>query len=322
MNIARHTESISQTSSDEGFTDAGRARELGAFLRTRRESLDPKRLGMPGAGRRRTPGLRRDDVALLADISVTWYTRLEQGRPIRVSIKVLSAVAAALQYNEAETRHLFTLAGLDQKASAGQTAICEHLTTSSQAILDSLNPFPAVIQNARFSIIGFNRAYCRLLGVDIAALPKEDRNCLYLSLTNPTWRARLMDREDAIPRMVATFRAAMAEHMNEPLWQQQLQRYCDISEDFRQIWQRYEVRGIENQIKQFRLPRLGLVKLHQTNWWSAPRNGDRLLVYVPADERSKQCLTLLAEEAGKAGQTDNIEAFPGGRKILQLGATK
>jgi hypothetical protein len=67
----------------------------------------------------------------------------------------------------------------------------------------------------------------------------------------------------------------------------------DISEEFRQIWQRYEVRGIENQIKQFRLPQVGVINLHQTNWWSAPKNGDRLLVYVPADEHSEQCLRLL-----------------------------
>lgn len=277
-------------------TDAGRAQELGAFLRARRESIDPQRLGLPSVGRRRTPGLRRDDVALLADISVTWYTRLEQGRPIRASAKVLNALAAALQCSAAETDHLFTLAGLGGQGAAARAPICEQLSAYNQAILDRLDPFPALIQNARFTIIGFNQAYRRLVGVDIDALPKDDRNCLYLALTNPIWRSRLTDWDDVMQRSIAMFRSAMAEHANDPQWQQQLQRYFDVSDEFRQIWQRYEVRGIENQVKGFRLPGMGIINLQQTNWWSAPKNGDRLLVYVPADERSARCLQRLADQ--------------------------
>ena len=295
MNADRRSATTAVESSAERFTDANRAQELGAFLRARRESLDPKRMGLPGVGRRRTPGLRRDDVALLADISVTWYTRLEQGRPIRASAKVLGGVAAALQCSAAETDHLFTLAGLNAQRAAARAPTCDHLSTSGQAILDRLDPFPAVIQNARFSIIGCNRAYSRLVGVDIESLPKEDRNCLYLALANPTWRSRLMDWHDILPRMVAMFRSAMAEHTNDPQWERQLQRYFEVSDEFRQIWQRYEVRGIENQIKHFRLPELGVVTVQQTHWWSAPKNGDRLLVYVPADEHSAQCLQRLAD---------------------------
>ena len=277
------------------LSDASRAHELGAFLRARRESIDPQRLGLPSIGRRRTPGLRRDDVALLADISVTWYTRLEQGRPIRASAKVLGALASALQCSAAETQHLYTLAGLNEHGAAVRAPTCEQLSAYSQAILDRLDPFPALIQNARFTIIGFNQAYRRLVGVDIDALPKDDRNCLYLALTNPTWRSRLTDWDDVMQRSIAMFRSAMAEHANDPQWQQQLQRYFEVSDEFRKIWQRYEVRGIENQVKGFRLPGMGVVNLQQTNWWSAPKNGDRLLVYVPADERSARCLQRLAD---------------------------
>ena len=295
MNAERRSAMSAPEIPAERLTDASRAQELGAFLRARRESIDPKRMGFPGVGRRRTPGLRRDDVALLAEISVTWYTRLEQGRPIRASAKVLNALAAALQCSEAETQHLFTLAGLNGQRAAARAPTCEHLSACGQAILDRLEPFPAVIQNARFSIIGFNQAYRRLVGVDIDAQPKEDRNCLYLALTNPTWRSRLMDWDEVMPRSIAMFRSAMADHANDPQWERQLQRYFAVSEEFRQIWQRYEVRGIENQVKLFRLPELGVIKLQQTNWWSAPKNGDRLLVYVPADEHSAQCLKLLAD---------------------------
>lgn len=295
MNADRRAAPQPAETSPVRLSDASRARELGAFLRARRESIDPQRLGLPSIGRRRTPGLRRDDVALLADISVTWYTRLEQGRPIRASAKVLGALASALQCSAAETQHLYTLAGLNGHGAAARAPTCEQLSAYSQAILDRLDPFPALIQNARFTIIGFNQAYRRLVGVDIDALPKDDRNCLYLALTNPTWRSRLTDWDDVMQRSIAMFRSAMAEHANDPLWQQQLQRYFEVSDEFRKIWQRYEVRGIENQVKGFRLPGMGVINLQQTNWWSAPKNGDRLLVYVPADERSARCLQRLAD---------------------------
>lgn len=93
-------------------------KQLGAFLRARRESLDPQRLGLPRSGRRRTPGLRREEVAMLADVGVTWYTWLEQGREVNPSVAVMQAIAEALQCSELETRHLFVLAGLKPLESA------------------------------------------------------------------------------------------------------------------------------------------------------------------------------------------------------------
>jgi transcriptional regulator with XRE-family HTH domain len=260
-------------------------------LRTRRENLDPKRLGLPRYGRRRTPGLRREEVAQLANVGVTWYTWLEQGRPIKASARVLSAIASALQCNEAETRHLFVLAGLSDPAVPPPA--CQSLSAASRAILDHLNPLPAVIQNARFDILGFNQAYCRLVGVDLDQVAEDDRNCIFQALVNPVWRDRLADWDEVLPRMVAFFRAAMAEHMDDPLWKRQVERYFAVSADFRDIWQRYEVRGIENQIKRFRHPRLGVMSLQQMNWWSAPQNGDRLLVYVPVDAHAERCLAQL-----------------------------
>lgn len=292
---------INQQQELESLAELSLARELGAFLRARRESLDPTRLGLPRLGRRRTPGLRREEVAQLAEIGVTWYTWLEQGRPVRTSSKVLNAIATALQCSEAETRHLFSLAGKVGQASV-LTPSCEHVSHASQAILDQLNPLPAVVQNARFDIIGFNQAYSRLMCVELAQIDPLDRNCIYLAFTSQSWRDCLVDWDETMPRMVALFRAAMADHMHDAVWERQLQRFFDASEQFRKIWQRYEVRGIENQVKRFRHPRAGLMTLQQTNWWSAPKNGDRLLVYVPADEQSKAALQLLADEVNPGGK--------------------
>jgi hypothetical protein len=271
----------------------GRAKELGAFLRSRRESLDPKRLGLPRYGRQRTPGLRREEVAQLANVGVTWYTWLEQGRPIQASVRVLTAVAEALQCNAAEQRHLFVLAGLGDPGLA-RTPSCDSLSAVCQTVLDHLDPLPAVVQNARFDILGFNRAFCRLLGVDLAQIPEDDRNCIYLALTHAAWRASLADWDEALPRMVAFFRAAMVGHMDDPAWKRQVERYFAASPEFYRIWQRYEVLGVENYVKRFRHPVLGEISLKQTNWWSAPQNGDRLLVYVPIDAEGEQGLAQLA----------------------------
>ena len=274
----------------QAHRSAGQAQELGTFLRKRRESIEPTHLGLPGGRRKRTPGLRREDVAALADIGVTWYTKLEQGRDVRASAKVLSAIATALQCTESETQHLFTLAGLAQPVALGRRAGCDKISAASQIILDQLDPLPAVIQNARFDIIGFNQAYCRLVNVDLALMLPEDRNCIFLALTNIQWRASLADLDDILPRMVALFRGAMAEHRDEPLWEQQLQRFMGLSAEFREIWQRYEVRSIENLVKRFRHADAGVFSLQQTNWWSAPKSGDRLLVYVPTDQHSRDCV--------------------------------
>lgn len=277
----------------EAIAATGREAELGAFLRARRESLDPARLGLSRIGRRRTPGLRREEVAAMADIGITWYTKLEQGRPIRVSPKVLNAVAAALQCSASETDHLFTLAGLQRPSALAGTAACETVSITVQRLLDQLDPIPALVQNARFDIVAHNEAYCRLLGVDIPRLPPEDRNCIYLALTHPGWRSAVIDWEGMICHMVALYRAAMAEHVQDPLWEAQLARYMAASDRFRGLWQRYQVRGIQNHVKGFTHPATGPFNLTQTNFWTAPRNGARLLVYVPADEQAEAALRKL-----------------------------
>lgn len=276
-----------------------RNRELGAFLRARRENLDPARVGLPRSGRRRTPGLRREEVAQLANVSASWYTWLEQGRPVNPSVQVLHAIAGALQCSEAETGHLLSLAGLPQAPAKGRE--CKCLSAASQAILDQLGPLPAVILSARFDILGFNAAYCALTGIDFAVIPEQDRNSIYLALTHPGWQRCLVDWDTAVPQLVAAFRAAMADHLDDPAWNADLQRYLSVSAEFRDIWQRYEVRGVENQLKRFRRADGSIVTLQQMNWWSAPRNGERLLVFVPhAGAEGADCST---ENAGLSRRT-------------------
>ncbi len=139
-------------------------------------------------------------------------------------------------------------------------------------MLDSLMPQPASIQKPNFDIVAWNDSFCRLMGIDFATLPEEDRNCIYLYLTHETRRSRIENR-DVLPTFVSYFRAAMAEHRGDPAWENKLARFFAASSEFEALWhQRYEVRGVENQIKHFNHPQLGRFSLQQMYWYSAPRN--------------------------------------------------
>lgn len=267
-----------------------RAQELGAFLRNRRECLDPVRLGLPRYGRIRTPGLRREEVAQLADIGITWYTKLEQGRPIRVSSRVLQAVASALQCSDTETRYLFTLAGLASPASEVTGKICRMMPDAVQTILDHLHPLPAVLQSERFDITAFNHAFCCMIDRDLNQVAIQDRNCIYLTLTDDRVRAVLHDQEQIIAHMAARLRAQMAAHLGNPAWERTLERLLGCSAQFADLWNRNQVCATVDHIVRYKYAGLGTLEVLQTNWWSMPVAGDRLLVYVPADEHSRKLL--------------------------------
>jgi hypothetical protein len=197
-----------------GQIAAGRRRELAAFLRSRRERIAPEQVGMPPASRRRTPGLRREEVATLAGVGVTWYTWLEQGRDINASPQVLDAVARTLLLDPHERDHLFRLA--DATDSTGQSE-CKTLPRTAQLLLDQLAPFPACIRNARFDVLAYNQAYEDMLG-PLGQLPFEERNSLWRIFTNPACRTAWLDWDEGTRRVVAEYRAAMAEHVAEPAW--------------------------------------------------------------------------------------------------------
>jgi transcriptional regulator with XRE-family HTH domain len=144
-------------SQQAGSNGHSRRAELAAFLRSRRERISPEQAGLPPGPRRRTPGLRREEVAQLAGVGVTWYTWLEQGRPINASIQVLSALSRTLMLDSAEREHLYRLAGLPGAAEQppGPDSGCEQVSAEVQGILDSLVPLPAGILNERFDLLAW-----------------------------------------------------------------------------------------------------------------------------------------------------------------------
>ncbi|MFD7321202.1 helix-turn-helix domain-containing protein [Streptomyces sp. NPDC059875] len=272
-----------------GTTTDVRRHELAAFLRSRRERITPEQVGLVRGRRRRTPGLRREEVAHLSAVGVTWYTWLEQARDIHVSPQVLDALARALLLDPTERTHLFALGG---EADPNPEAPCPTVTPALRAMLDQLEPVPACIQNSRYDILAYNRTYGRLL-CDLDALPREDRNCIWLAFTNDDWRAAVAELPDVTRSMAGKFRASMAEHLAEPTWKALLHRLEAASPEFREIWARHEVVAQGGRTKIIRNAQVGTLHLEHTNLWLGPTSGPRLVTYVPVDEESRAGLERL-----------------------------
>jgi transcriptional regulator with XRE-family HTH domain len=268
-----------------------RRQELGTFLRSRRERISPQQVGLISGGRRRTPGLRREELAQMAGVGVTWYTWLEQGRDINVSGQVLEAICRALLLDPSERSHVMNLAGLDDHDFVVRE--CRALSPSVQVMLDQLSPFPASVANARFDLLAFNDVYRRLI-TDLGEVPIEDRNTLWLGFTDPAWRAALVDWEVGMSRMVAQYRLNMADHVGEPSWKDLVRRLSDASPEFVDMWSRRDVQGVENRAKLLMNTHVGLLRLHHTSYWIGPRSGTRVVVYTPLDEEARRRLEKLA----------------------------
>src|SRR6266508_3072921 len=212
---------------------AGRRTELAAFLRSRRERIRPDEVGLPPGGRRRTPGLRREEVAHLAGVGVTWYTWLEQGRDINVSTQVLDAISRTLRLDRLERNHLYTLAGVPIAPGAVE---CSVLTRPALRILEQLAPYPASVLNRRYDVLACNAA-CRKIFIDVDEIPVEDRNLLWLVFTVKQWNCSFLDHDDLHEALVAGFRANMAQHIGEPAWGDLVERLLDASPEF-SAWSR------------------------------------------------------------------------------------
>jgi transcriptional regulator with XRE-family HTH domain len=279
---------VAATLNGNGSSDS-RRRELAAFLRSRRERLRPEQVGLPPSRRRRTPGLRREEVAQLAGVGVTWYTWLEQARQINASPQVLDAIARTLRFDSHEHAHLFTLAGLATSTIAEE---CDSLTPEAQLLVDQLEPYPAIILNARWDLLAYNRVH-RSFFPHLEEIPLEDRNCLWLAFTDPAWREVMVDWEDSVSLMVAEYRAAMAEHIDDPGWQAFVDRLHRASAEFTAFWERHDVVRMLSNTKRAMHPTVGLLRLNYTNLWLDHGPRARIVAFTPADDQTRARLNAL-----------------------------
>ncbi len=259
-----------------------RRHELAAFLRSRRERITPDQVGLPISGRRRTPGLRREEVAQLAGVGVTWYTWLEQGRDINASDQVLEAISRTLRLDPHEHLHLFTLAGAPEPPLEKD---CKLLSDNVYRMMAKLEPFPVCVRNARCDILAYNRAYNWLMG-DVDSIAFEERNTMIQCLTNPEWRRRLPDWETNLPRVIAGFRAAMAEHLAEPAWKNLVKRLRQESELFERMWKEHDVSSERIVLKRYLHPDVGLLRFEFSYLYLGRRSEISLATLTPADEET------------------------------------
>jgi transcriptional regulator with XRE-family HTH domain len=251
---------------------------LGNYLRDRRTRLDPAALGF-AAGRRRTPGLRREEVAQRSNISPTWYTWLEQGRGGAPSADVLNRIAAALMLTDVEREHLFLL-GLGRPPEVRYKA-SEGVTPRLQRVLDALEVSPAMVKTATWDIVAWNRAATLVL-TDYGALPPGQRNILRMMFGNPHVRAAQHDWNSVARFVVGAFRADAARAGAVSEVGQLVDELCRLSPEFEALWRENDV-GVHGEgVKQLRHPVLGPIALEYSAFAVDGRPDLSMVVYNPA----------------------------------------
>nr|WP_145157127.1 helix-turn-helix transcriptional regulator [Paenibacillus terrae] len=229
---------------------------LGEFLKSRREKLQPADVGVSGGyGRRRTPGLRREEVAEIANVSTTWYTWLEQGRDVAASREVMENIARALLLSPDEKLHVMRLAGFGDLPDWSAPAAVPPMEPGLQKIIDQLR-YPAILVNRRTEIMAWNRQAPRLL-YDFLEDPVMGRNMVWSIFMNPYLRERVLNWEEFAAYSAAILRAYHGQSKGDPWYEAFAQKLSEVSPEFRALWDSHDVR--EKQVQPFVLnhPDLG-----------------------------------------------------------------
>lgn len=272
------------------------AHELALFLRTRRERLTPAEVRLPERrGPRRTPGLRREEVAELAGVSVDYVTRLEQGRGLRPSPEVLDALAGALRLTEDEHAYLFDLT---QQWTAGrrQTGVDPG---SLARLVTAISPLPAMLINHRFDVLAWNPEMARLM-VNFAELPAEQRNVMWLCSLHPAFDGFYLHRERTMREGIADLRAAWAANPDDTALADLVSELTSRSEEFARLWAQRDVQVNTQGRKSLLHPTVGELSIEYDVLTPLGDSGRRLIVYQAADAASQTALDTLAREARAA----------------------
>ena len=267
-----------------------RRQELGTFLRSRRERISPQQVGLISSGRRRTPGLRREEVAQRANVSATWYTWLEQGRGGAPSADVLDRIGRALMLTDVEREHLFLLA-LGRPPEVRYQA-AEGVSPRLQRVLDSLVLSPAIVKTVTWDVVAWNRAATAVLW-NYREVPAGRRNILRLMFCDPQVRAAQPDWDSVARHVVAAFRADVARAgaaQNVTEFVEELRR---LSPEFDAMWRDNDVRGHGEGTKTLRHPRLGLIAMEYSAFAVEGRPDLALLVYNPATAKDEAKIRTL-----------------------------
>ena len=297
--VSTHTNDGRQAFREIARTSERRREELADFLRHRREALKPEDLGLPNGGRRRTPGLRREEVAQLADVGTTWYTWLEQGRDVRASLEVLESLARALRLNQAERSHLIML-GRGEDAPPCTSPV-ERVSPTLRRLIENLGPNPAYIIGRRWDYLAWNDAAVALLG-DLGAIPRAARNHAWLTFTDPARREMFTDWERSSRMLVAKFRADSARHLGDPAFETLIAALRRSSREFARAWERHEVSRSGESRKDLRHPLAGMMSFSHAVFHPAEKLDQRLILYspLPDNETAAKLARLMSARARPA----------------------
>ncbi|TPI22098.1 helix-turn-helix transcriptional regulator [Mesorhizobium sp. B4-1-1] len=273
------------------------ANKLGTFLRDRRMRLDPAAFGF-ATGRRRTQGLRREEVAQRANISPTWYTWLEQGRGGAPSADVLNRIATGLMLTEPEREHLFML-GLGRPPEVRYRNI-DSVTPRLQRVLDALDPSPAIIKTATWDVVAWNRAAAAML-TDYSKLAREQRNILRLMFGNSRVRDAQDDWESVARFVVGSFRADATRAGAGAEITQLVEELCRISPEFEALWRDNDIVPAHGEgVKRLRHPEIGLIELEFSVFAIDGRPELGMIVYNPATQADAERIrSLIASRAAE-----------------------
>jgi len=272
-------------------TDNQRYEKLGNFIKARRERIHPTQVGISDTSRRRTSGLRREEVAMLAGIGVTWYTWLEQGRHIRISPSVLRSIARVLMLNEYETLYLFELAKLTPEKPLQPI---QTLKPIFQHVLDSLVYSPAILLDVYWNVVGWNAAYTAVF-VDCSQIDISHRNLIKIMFTHAEYRNRFEDWEIKAKEMLARFRVSCDGYSNDPWLRRGIESLREESEEFNTWWPLHDVEAEREITKTIRHPEAGNLFFEHTVFMT-PENELRLYIDTPlrhteTEEKLKQLLS-------------------------------
>jgi len=273
-----------------------RHRELREFLMSRRARVTPAEAGLPdGGARRRTPGLRREEVAVLAGVGASWYQWLEQGRDISVSPQVLDAVARVLRLSDAERRHLYLLAGLNPPAPRPAP---DHGCEGLRRLIGTWMPYPAHIMDIYYNCVMYNDAAGWVLGMR----PENTQNCLVDFFTDPMYRSRSHSWERNAHTVVAQFRAASAARPDDGGFQSLLAELSELSAEFTELWERRDIEDAGVISKELEHPLVGLLCLEATALRVPARPDLTIVLHTPLDEANTAAkLEWLASPEGRRG---------------------
>ncbi|GAB2512893.1 helix-turn-helix transcriptional regulator [Nocardia heshunensis] len=244
------------------------------FLRGRRARISPQQVGLPAAGRRRTPGLRREEVAVVAGVGVSWYTWLEQGRDITVSAEVLDAVAAALLLDDGERAHLYVLAGMNPPCRAVDSG--PTLSPELRNLLDAWGDRPAVLRDRYWNVLACNDIARAVFGYD-----GPGHNCLITYFTNPRYLAMRDVWSDAAPAVVAAYRADTAPCPDDPGFTTVIGELATRSTEFATLWSRHDVGAAQQAVNALHHPEVGDLYFDTTTLTLTDQPDRHIVLYNP-----------------------------------------